>query len=316
MAVATLIRQYLPKKTHSFSSEHFNSERWNHIDFRDDDIMICTAPKQGTTWMVRIVSLLVHQNPNRIDPKVMDAPWIDAAFLGPIEKVTAEADTITHQRFMKSHIPLNCMDYHPKVKYINVVREPRDGFLSLQNHWKGTSEKIWQMMEQNTPFPRLPQPEEVGDVHERFRRFMTEGKMDWEQDGWPYMSPFSFAESFWKWRHLPNILMVHYTDLKTDLEGEMRRIAQFLEKDIPEADWPSYVNAATFGTMKKDVDKLIPKYNFIFSHGAKGFMQKGRLGEWQSVLNEKDLEIYEKRAAQLDPRLRAWMEHGRLVSEN
>ena len=36
----------------------------------------------------------------------------------------------------------------------------------------------------------------------------------------------------------PNLLMVHYADMKADLEGEMRRVAGFLEIEVPERLWP------------------------------------------------------------------------------
>ena len=35
-------------------------------------------------------------------------------------------------------------------------------------------------------------------------------------------------QSWWNYRHLPNILFVHYNDLKENLTGEIRRIADFL----------------------------------------------------------------------------------------
>ena len=41
----------------------FDSRRWQHYRPRPDDIVIVTYPKCGTTWMQRIVSLLVFQSP-------------------------------------------------------------------------------------------------------------------------------------------------------------------------------------------------------------------------------------------------------------
>ena len=41
----------------------FDSRRWQHYRPRPDDIVIATYPKCGTTWMQRIVSLLVFQSP-------------------------------------------------------------------------------------------------------------------------------------------------------------------------------------------------------------------------------------------------------------
>ena len=38
-----------------------DSTRWDHFPTRPGDIVIATYPKCGTTWMQRIVNLLVHQ---------------------------------------------------------------------------------------------------------------------------------------------------------------------------------------------------------------------------------------------------------------
>ena len=39
-------------------------------------------------------------------------------------------------------------------------------------------------------------------------------------------------------------MLVHYADLLTDLEGEMRRLAARLDLEVPEDVWPSLVDAA------------------------------------------------------------------------
>lgn len=303
----------LPQKTRVYSTEHFNSERWNDIKYRDDDIVVATAMKSGTTWMLRIVGLMVFQDPNRVDDQIMHAPWPDAAFAGPPEAAVEEAEGVTHRRFMKSHVPLDGLHYNPNVKFINVVRDVRDTFMSVQHHWSGISDEVHNIFNDywHTPFPRF---EESGDIHERWRRWITEGKHDWVSDGYPFQSTLNYAESFWNYRHVPNILLVHYADLKADMEGEMRRVAKFLDVEIPEAEWPAYVQAASFDSMKRDLDKMVPSFNFIFTHGATGFMNKGTNNRWKDVLTEEDLALYEAQASKLDPALRNWLENGRLVA--
>ena len=45
-----------PKKMREMHSHHFDSTIWNDFRFRDDDIIISTYAKSGTTWVQQIVS--------------------------------------------------------------------------------------------------------------------------------------------------------------------------------------------------------------------------------------------------------------------
>ena len=40
-------------------NHHFDSTIWNDFKFRDDDIIIATYAKSGTTWMQQIVAQLL-----------------------------------------------------------------------------------------------------------------------------------------------------------------------------------------------------------------------------------------------------------------
>ena len=46
------------------------------------------------------------------------------------------------------------------------------------------------------------------------------------------------AASFWPYRDLPNVLMVHYADLLADLEAQMRRVAAFTQLQVAEDAGP------------------------------------------------------------------------------
>ncbi len=39
-----------PRKTRELHNHHFDSTIWNDLRFRDDDIVIATYAKAGTTW--------------------------------------------------------------------------------------------------------------------------------------------------------------------------------------------------------------------------------------------------------------------------
>ena len=83
-----------------------------------------------------------------------------------------------------------------------------------------------------------------------------------------------------------DVVMLHYHDLKTDLEGEMRALAARLGIDVPDERWPALVEAATFESMRRASDK----------HGAeqgiwrtsRDFFMRGRSGAWRDLLDEDE----------------------------
>ncbi len=115
--------------------------------------------------------------------------------------------------------------------------------------------------------------------------------------------------SFWPHRHQPNVLFVHYNDLKADLSGEMRRIAEFLQLDVADDLFQACVDRCTFEKMREDPERM-GKFD-LFEGGLKGFIFKGTNRRWKNVLNAEALVLYERRvAAQLPADAAAWMQHG------
>ena len=57
-------------KTKTYASHHFDSEAWDVVKSRDDDIVIATAYKSGTTWMQQIMSELLFNASPRLHPDV------------------------------------------------------------------------------------------------------------------------------------------------------------------------------------------------------------------------------------------------------
>ena len=68
----------LPKKTRELHNHHFDSTIWNDFKFRDDDIIIATYAKSGTTWLQQIVSQLIFNGAEDLEVAEM-SPWLDLA---------------------------------------------------------------------------------------------------------------------------------------------------------------------------------------------------------------------------------------------
>jgi aryl sulfotransferase len=157
---------------------------------------------------------------------------LDQWFQGDLDEEIARIEAQTHRRFLKAHVPLDGLPYFPEVQYINIGRDPRDVFMSVWNHYGSYTDAMLGRLSHGPTGEALPRcPDNVRDF---WRLWMTTGTYPWEEDGYPFGSPHAHAKSFWEYRHLPNILMVHYNDMKTDLESEMRRVAAFCGIDITE----------------------------------------------------------------------------------
>ena len=277
-----------PVRSRVYRNHHLDSRRWDAVRFRSDDIIVATSYKAGTTWTQRIVSLLIL-GPQKLSESLMTlSPWVDLRIM-PIDEVVAHIDAQQHRRFLKTHLPLDALPWNDAIKYVYVGRDGRDVMMSWFNHWRSFTDEGIAMLNSGDlvgePLPKCPD-----DPREFFHGWVRRASFPWEQDGWPMWSHLYHAQSFWNFRHLPNIHCVHYADLKADREGEMRRIARFLDIDVPESTWPALVE--------------------------RDFFFKGTNGRWRDVLTREDLAEYDTAVARaLTPECAAWLERGRSASD-
>lgn len=285
--------------------------RWRHYRPRAGDVVIGTYPKCGTTWMQRIVDLLIFQSP---EPRpIYDVSvWVDLRIAPPIEQVIERIDAQTHRRFLKSHMPLDGLPWFEEVRYVHVARDGRDACMSYFNHCSAYTQQMYEAQdraadEMGGPAPRCP-----ADVRTFFHDWLTKGTAPGASDGHPTLSFFDFETAWWRGRQRPNLLLVHYNDLQADLEAEMRRVAAFLGIGVDPGIWPELVRAARFEDMKRQGAELLPQAGLIFEGGSDRFLYKGSNGRWRDAIGTADLALYEEIAAsRFTPGLARWIGGGR-----
>ncbi len=252
-----------PAKTRELHNHHFDSTIWNDFVFRDDDIVIGTYAKSGTTWTQQIVSQLLFQGAEGLEVAEM-SPWLDRR-VPPKEVKLPAVEAQTHRRFLKTHLPVDALVYSPKAKYLYIGRDGRDVVWSMYNHHANAND-LWYQALNDTPGrvgpPIEPPPASIRDYF-----------VDWmEREGHPFWPFWENVRSWWEIRHLPNLMLLHFNDLKADLPGQIRRIAAFLEIPIDESRWPAILEHCSFDNMKVHATRSAPLGGMLWEGGAGTFI--------------------------------------------
>ncbi len=100
----------------------------------------------------------------------------------------------------------------------------------MYNHHANANDAFYEAMNET--------PGLVGEKLERVTSEVRTYFNTWvERDGYPFWSFWENVSSWWAIRHLPNIHFMHFEAMKRDMEGEIRRLAAFLDIEIDEARW-------------------------------------------------------------------------------
>lgn len=120
------------------------------------------------------------------------------------------------------------MQFSPQAKYIYIGRDGRDVVWSLYNH-HANANQLWYNALNETPSrvgPPIEKPPE--DIRTYWHDWLT-------RDGFPFWSFWENVRTWWQIRHLPDVRLMHYAELKRDLPGSIRAIADFLAIPINES---------------------------------------------------------------------------------
>ena len=294
-----------PTKTREMHSNHFESTVWNDFVFRDDDIIVSTYGKSGTTWVQQIIAQLIFNGAEGV-PVAELSPWLDLR-VPPAHVKLGGLEAQTNRRFIKTHLPVDALVYSPKAKYVYIARDGRDVVWSLYNHHTKANEKWYGALNDTPGLVGPPMDKPLDDVVEYYLRWL-------EQDGYPFWSQWESVRSWWEIRDLPNLKLLHFNNLKADMEGEIRGLAEFLEFDIDPDKWDDIVHHCSFDYMKENSELTVPLNGALWEGGAKSFIHKGKNGRWSERLTPEQAQLYVDRAkSELGDACAHWLMTGEMA---
>jgi aryl sulfotransferase len=280
---------------------HADSRIWSGFERRPGDIIISTPPKSGTTMTQGIVwSLLWPAGDAPADPLAL-SPWLDMRPPPDLDRCAVLAAQ-QHRRFVKTHSPADAIPIDDDCRYIVVYRDVRDVAMSWANHRSAMRAEFVQFLNEAGAADGAAPLDPVWDRD--YDRIIDELDQEFDVPG--------HLMSWWPLRDRPNVLFVHFNDLRADLDGEMRRLADFIGAEVPDDLWKATVQRCTIDEMR-EIGRSNDLIAMVFDGGVDAFFHRGTNRRWEGVLSETQLERLDRMVATLPADAAAWLEQGSLA---
>ncbi|KAJ3598526.1 hypothetical protein NHX12_002037 [Muraenolepis orangiensis] len=254
----------LPKATHTDASLKFAAD----FQFNDDDIVIATYPKSGTTWMQEIVPLMVNGGdltPVQTIPNWNRVPWLEEMVLADV------IGTLKSPRMLVTHLPYHLMPssfFSSRAKVIYVARNPKDVLVSSYHFHKMA---IF-----------LDDP----GTFQEFNDIFLKGRVMFGK----------WTDHVKSWRHTDlgdRVLYATYDEMVQNLRGTLQEFSTFLGTNLSEETLQGIADHCCFKNMSANSMSnysLVPKG--YMDSSVSPFLRKGTAGDWKNHFTpEEDLQF-------------------------
>lgn len=205
------------------------TEQFEGYDPCAHDVLVCSYFKSGTNWTMQIVTQIAHRGHAEFDHIHDIVPWLElparTRFSVPVTDESAWRDSPTGLRAVKTHLPFGKLSYARSARYVWVVRDPKDVFVSSYRFLKST-----------VLGPMMPSVRKWLDL---------------------FLSPDAYIGSWaehvdggWRRRHEDNVLFLTFEQMKADLHGTVERIAAFMGVELTADELENVVHRSTYAYMK------------------------------------------------------------------
>lgn len=180
-----------------------SNEIWNRFDSREDDIIVGSYMKSGTTLLQQMVSQILSKGKEGIEVNKI-SPWIDCPRIEVQDSALETYKKQKNRRFIKTHLNYEDLPSSEGVKKIYAVRYGIDVAYSTFKHHSNMSESLYIPSGSDIPFPSAPP--KVSTAKKYFKEWANNDSKPW----WSY---FDSAKSVLENRHDPNLMLLRFEDL-------------------------------------------------------------------------------------------------------
>lgn len=249
----------------------FWSKRWRGYAPDEHDVIVCCYFKSGTNWTLQIAQQIAWRGSAEFDHIHDRVAWPDAVKPGyaiGLGDPGPRSESPTGLRVIKTHAPWNEIPYSPKARYVLVVRDPKDAFVSSYHFIRDVALG-----------PLMP------SVESWHRAYLG-----------PTFPPGNWAEhaaSYWRARELENVLFLSFKEMKQDLRRAVERIAAHVGVELSPEELERVLARSSFAYMKAKDSQFAPGALTPWSAGG-ALVRSGRQGGSSELLSvDEQLRIDE-----------------------
>lgn len=233
-----------------------------------DDVLICSYFKSGTNWTMHIAVQIAWRGQASFDHIHDLVPWPELPdrmrYAVPVTDDSVRRGSPTGLRVIKTHLPLEKIPFVSPARYIWVVRDPKDVFVSSYHFVRST------MLG-----PLMPSVQKWLDL------FLSGDT--------PLGSWAGHLQGGWLNRHRDNLLFLTYEEMKADLPGTVDRMARFMGVDLTPEEQGRVVEQTSYTYMKENAHKFdVPGGGAPWASGSGAMIRRGRAGSSHELLSDTD----------------------------
>jgi len=252
----------------------FNSEvvSWTkkHWQPRDDDVIIVSFMKTGTTWNREIMRRILYKDDETAykTSRLFHSPQLGYLESGSAAKYDVIESVRSDRWVWATHLFSELLDVEKllktNAKIIYPIRNPKDVMISIKKF-------IESMPWMRNPNFKKHFPDDIAE----FTNSYIEGKLPvYTKEGEWYPH---HIRSWMKYKDHPNFHYVFYEDLIQNPSKEIQKICEHVGVKLNRDELEAIVEQTSFDSMKKAAEKA-PSVVKMF--------RKGGVGGWKSFLSE------------------------------
>ncbi|XP_050237583.1 cytosolic sulfotransferase 15-like [Mercurialis annua] len=250
-----------------------------HFQAQDQDIIVASVPKCGTTWLKALTFSIVNRT--RYDSSTTPLLSSNPHHLVPIleyevfakKNGVPDLTTLPSPRLFSTHMPYSALPEsikHSGARVVYICRNPFDAAVSLCHH-----------------LAEIKSSEAQNSIEESFEMYFK---------GVAPFGPFwDHVLGYWKesLEKKKKVLFLKYEDLKDDIAGELKRIAEFVgcpfsEEEERRGVVQEIAKLCSLTSLKELEVNKSGSYLEVYPHTA--FFRKGQVGGWADYLSDPSLK--------------------------